>query len=79
MLADEFVVGDTIAGRAVTQGNLGFALFRLGERESGARLDKAVGAYGEALREQTRARPASMGQKRWQSRRRAHADCGAAH
>jgi hypothetical protein len=42
---------------AKTQGNLGFALFRLGERESGtARLDEAVAAYGEALKEQTRAR-----------------------
>ena len=41
----------------MTQGNLGFALFQLGERESGtARLDEAVAAYGEALKEQTRAR-----------------------
>jgi hypothetical protein len=41
----------------LTQGNLGFALLRLGERESGtARLDEAVAAYGEALKEQTRAR-----------------------
>jgi tetratricopeptide (TPR) repeat protein len=42
---------------ALTKGNLGFALLRLGERESGtARLDEAVAAYGEALKEQTRAR-----------------------
>jgi hypothetical protein len=42
---------------ALTQGTLGFALLRLGERESGtARLDEAVAAYGEALKEQTRAR-----------------------
>jgi hypothetical protein len=41
----------------VTQTNLGVALFRLGERESGtARLDEAVAAYHEALKDQTRAR-----------------------
>jgi tetratricopeptide (TPR) repeat protein len=37
--------------------NLGNALARLGERESGtARLDEAVAAYREALQERTRAR-----------------------
>ena len=42
---------------ARTQNNLGNALERLGERESGtARLNEAVGAYREALKEQTRDR-----------------------
>jgi hypothetical protein len=38
----------------LTQGNLGNALMRLGERESGtARLEEAVTAYREALQEPT--------------------------
>ena len=42
---------------AITQTNLGNALFRLGERESGtARLEEAVAAYREALEEWTRER-----------------------
>jgi tetratricopeptide (TPR) repeat protein len=42
---------------AMTQANLGFALLRLGEPESGtARLEEAVAAYGEALKEQPRTR-----------------------
>jgi tetratricopeptide (TPR) repeat protein len=42
---------------AMTQNNLGDALLRLGERESGtARLEEAVGAYREALKERTRER-----------------------
>jgi tetratricopeptide (TPR) repeat protein len=42
---------------AVTQNNLGNALFVLGERESGtARLEEAVAAYREALQERTRKR-----------------------
>jgi hypothetical protein len=46
---------------AMTQTNLGFALFRLGERESGtARLEEAA-AYREALQESTRARATRMG------------------
>jgi hypothetical protein len=45
----------------MTQTNLGFALFRLGERESGtARLEEAA-AYREALQESTRARATRMG------------------
>ena len=42
---------------ALTQNNLGVALFRLGERESGtARLTEAVAAYHAALEERTRDR-----------------------
>jgi tetratricopeptide (TPR) repeat protein len=42
---------------AVTQVNLGIALARLGERESGtARLEEAVSAFRAALEERTRAR-----------------------
>ena len=42
---------------AMTQMNLGNALFSLGERESGTdRLNEAVAAYREALKESTRAR-----------------------
>ena len=42
---------------ATTQTNLGNALSRLGERESGtARLEEAVAAYREALTERTRER-----------------------
>ena len=42
---------------ATTQNNLGNALRRLGERESGtARLEEAVAAYREALQEWTRER-----------------------
>jgi tetratricopeptide (TPR) repeat protein len=42
---------------AGTQNNLGLALWRLGERESGTvRLEEAVTAYREALQEWTRAR-----------------------
>ena len=42
---------------AMTQMNLGNALTRLGERESGtARLEEAVAAYRAALEEQTRER-----------------------
>ena len=42
---------------AVTQTNLGGALWRLGERESGtAKLEEAVAAFREALKEWTRER-----------------------
>ena len=42
---------------ATTQNNLGNALANLGERESGTeRLDQAVAAYTEALKERTRER-----------------------
>ena len=42
---------------AMTQNNLGNALWTLGERESGtARLEEAVAAYREALEERTRER-----------------------
>jgi len=42
---------------AMTQNNLGTALWRLGERESGTeRLEEAVAAYREALKEYTRER-----------------------
>jgi tetratricopeptide (TPR) repeat protein len=42
---------------AMTQNNLGLALSRLGERESGtARLEEAVAAYRDALKEHTRER-----------------------
>jgi tetratricopeptide (TPR) repeat protein len=42
---------------AQTQSNLGLALWRLGERESGtARLEEAVAAYRDALKERTRER-----------------------
>jgi len=41
----------------MTQNNLGNALSSLGERESGtARLEEAVSAYREALKERTRER-----------------------
>src|SRR5262249_25018021 len=41
--------------RAMTQNNLGTALSSLGERESGtAKLEEAVTAYREALKERTR-------------------------
>ena len=41
----------------MTQMNLGVALFRLGERESGtAQLEEAVAAFRAALEEQTRER-----------------------
>ena len=41
----------------MTQNNLGNALRRLGERESGAgKLEEAVAAYREALKEDTRER-----------------------
>ena len=40
---------------AVTQNNLGSALVRLGERESGtAQLEEAIVAFGEALKENSR-------------------------
>ena len=43
--------------RGTAHHNLGLALWRLGERESGtARLDEAVAAYREALKEMTRER-----------------------
>ncbi|MGA7450609.1 MAG: hypothetical protein WBW73_04810 [Rhodoplanes sp.] len=43
--------------RAMTQTNLGNALLRLGERESGTdKLNEAVAAYREALKERTRER-----------------------
>ena len=42
---------------AATQNNLGIALLRLGERESGtAHLEEAVAAYNAALAERTRDR-----------------------
>ena len=42
---------------AMTQTNLGIALFRLGERDSGtAKLEEAIAAYREALKEHTRER-----------------------
>jgi len=42
---------------ATTQASLGTALFHLGERESGtAKLEEAVVAYREALKELTRER-----------------------
>ena len=42
---------------AVTQSNLGATLAALGERDDGtARLEQAVAAYTEALKERTRAR-----------------------
>ena len=42
---------------AATQNNLGFALWKLGERERGtAKLEEAVAAYREALKEYTRER-----------------------
>jgi tetratricopeptide (TPR) repeat protein len=42
---------------AESQNNLGFALFRLGEREAGiAKLEEAVVAFREALKERTRER-----------------------
>ena len=42
---------------AVTQNNLGLALWRLGERESGtARLEEAVAAFRAALQERSRDR-----------------------
>jgi hypothetical protein len=42
---------------ATTQNNLGCALWRLGERESGTeRLEQAVAAYRDALKERTRER-----------------------
>jgi hypothetical protein len=42
---------------AMIQNNLGLALWRLGERESGtAKLEEAVVAYREALKEWTRER-----------------------
>jgi hypothetical protein len=48
----------------MTQMNLGVALWRLGERESGtARLEEAVTAYRAALEEWTRERvPPAQGQ-----------------
>jgi tetratricopeptide (TPR) repeat protein len=43
--------------RGLAQNNLGLALWRLGERESGtAKLEEAVAAYREALKEWTRER-----------------------
>src|ERR1700734_86940 len=43
--------------RGAARTNLGIALWRLGERESGtARLEEAVAAYGAALEERTRER-----------------------
>ena len=58
------------AGWATTQINLGNALQRLGERESGtARLEEAVAAYGAALLEWTRDKvPLDLGQDAEQSR-----------
>jgi tetratricopeptide (TPR) repeat protein len=42
---------------AMTQNNLGLALWTLGERESGtARLEEAVAAYRDALKDLTRER-----------------------
>ncbi len=58
---------------AMTQNNLGNALLRLGERESGtARLEEAVAAYRAALDgEDARARAARLGDDAEQSRQRA--------
>jgi len=43
--------------RGIAQNNLGLALWTLGERESGtARLEEAVAAYRDALKERTRER-----------------------
>ena len=54
----------------MTQNNLGTALRALGERESGtARLNEAVAAYREALKEYTRERvPLQLGHDPEQSR-----------
>jgi hypothetical protein len=58
---------------AETQNNLGNALLRLGERESGTvRLEEAVVAYRAALEEWTRERgPLAVGDDAWQPRPRA--------
>jgi tetratricopeptide (TPR) repeat protein len=49
--------GEHVLQWAATQNNLGNALQRLGERESGtARLEEAVAVYREALKENTRER-----------------------
>ena len=58
---------------AMTQNNLGNALSRLGERENGtARLQEAVAAYRDALKESDpRARAARLGNDAEQPRQRA--------
>ena len=54
--ADAVAASLQMVERAATQNNLGVALQRLGERESGvARLEEAVTAYPQALEERTRA------------------------
>ena len=54
--------------RGSTLNDFGLALQSLGERESGtARLDEAIGAYREALKEYTRERTARMGHNAEQS------------
>ena len=57
----------------MTQKNLGNALLRLGERESGtARLEEAVAAYRAALQENTRERvPLHWAMTQMQPRQRA--------
>ncbi len=57
---------------ATTQNDLGIALSRLGERESGTtvRLEEAISAYREALQVRTRARAARMGRDPEQPRQR---------
>jgi tetratricopeptide (TPR) repeat protein len=56
-LLDEYTRARVPLDWAVTQNNLGLALWRFGERESGtARLEEAVAAYREALQGRTRAR-----------------------
>jgi tetratricopeptide (TPR) repeat protein len=47
--------------RGAARNNLGIALWRLGERESGQRLEEAVAAYRAALEENTRERVRSIG------------------
>jgi transcriptional regulator with XRE-family HTH domain len=55
--SDEFTRERVPLDWAMTQHNLGIALSRLGERESGtARLEEAVAAYRDALKEFTRER-----------------------
>ncbi len=53
----EFALADTADRRGTALHDLGIALRELGERESGsARLNEAIAAYRDALKERTRAR-----------------------